>query len=466
MSLTILFSVASSSSAAWPLQAQWIPSIMADWAYISEPVSPGFSYEDAVPDQTHASRSSSFWFFDGTNVYFRFMLNGNPINTAPNPDVLYSYYWQAMIESTGNSFPEYMVSVDGNNNPDRIITRYNTGNDTTMDGATGNSLVQSSGHTTEASEGITYTYLVNGRVRVGAIPGSNYNGNADYYIDFYVPLSWLSRSDGSTPPQAITSTTRIKIAYGTSDARDTIGTDLVGQGGGYSIQTLFADMPQFDLENAVYGGFGILRDTRFPGAAIGQGIWQTGETVTVNGFGWPRRVSAYNLNVRITDPDGSIKWEGPIQFDANGSVTNASTLLIGPDAMPGVYTILVSSPRTSVFEPKDTFLVSTPRMVIDKSVDKTAASPGETLIYTINYQNSGNANAYSIDILDVLPPEVEYLSNSTAPSGAQFWYQHASGGAFDNSSIAPVVAIKLLFTSGSFLAPGASGQFTITVRVK
>ena len=55
-----------------------------------------------------------------------------------------------------------------------------------------------------------------------------------------------------------------------------------------------------------------------------------------------------------------------------------------------------------------------PSILVTKSVDKEFASPGDILKYTIYFNNIGSQAAETVWINDSLPPEVTYLSDSSA----------------------------------------------------
>ncbi|PIP21953.1 MAG: hypothetical protein COX39_00100, partial [Candidatus Nealsonbacteria bacterium CG23_combo_of_CG06-09_8_20_14_all_40_13] len=100
------------------------------------------------------------------------------------------------------------------------------------------------------------------------------------------------------------------------------------------------------------------------------------------------------LSDGVTSPDGVII--GNIQgcWEYRGFVT--------------FQTVLVAQPVTN------------PVLTLDKRVDKTQASAGENLTYTLNYGNSGNATATSASLVDNLPAQVNFVSatpNSTNTSG-------------------------------------------------
>jgi uncharacterized repeat protein (TIGR01451 family) len=84
-----------------------------------------------------------------------------------------------------------------------------------------------------------------------------------------------------------------------------------------------------------------------------------------------------------------------------------------------------------------------PDIIVSKTADKTEASPGETIVYTINYDNTGDGNAKTVWINDTLPNYATYQSSSEP-------YDSSSGQTY-----------RWIFTD---VAPG-SHSFTITVRV-
>lgn len=76
------------------------------------------------------------------------------------------------------------------------------------------------------------------------------------------------------------------------------------------------------------------------------------------------------------------------------------------------------SAGTTVANAKADFCVSPPaNLVIDKQVDNLTASPGDTLVYTILFSNTGQTNATGAQITDTLPTGVTYVS-ATLNGGA------------------------------------------------
>jgi uncharacterized repeat protein (TIGR01451 family) len=89
------------------------------------------------------------------------------------------------------------------------------------------------------------------------------------------------------------------------------------------------------------------------------------------------------------------------------------------------------------------FTVSRPVISVVKTVDKSEALPGDTLVYTIYYNNTGSANAAHVWVNDTLPDNVTFQSSSDP-------YESQNGNTY-----------VWHFTD---VAPG-SHSFTITVTV-
>lgn len=139
----LLLAVSSPISAAWPTQTQWIPTIAKDWTYITDPLSDvnPAGHLDLVPDLTTSPLAASFWYFDGTNIYFRMILDGDPVkNRGLATAEMLPFGWNILVESTGDLYPDWSLSVDGTGSADQIHTMYNLGLDDTMDGETGNTV--------------------------------------------------------------------------------------------------------------------------------------------------------------------------------------------------------------------------------------------------------------------------------------------------------------------------------------
>jgi len=71
---------------------------------------------------------------------------------------------------------------------------------------------------------------------------------------------------------------------------------------------------------------------------------------------------------------------------------------------------------------EDTTVSSQPILSLTKSDSPDPVQAGSSLTYTLNYSNSGNANATGISLVDDLPSEVDYLSST--PPGTYDQQEH------------------------------------------
>jgi uncharacterized repeat protein (TIGR01451 family) len=88
-------------------------------------------------------------------------------------------------------------------------------------------------------------------------------------------------------------------------------------------------------------------------------------------------------------------------------------------------------------------IVINPVMTISKAAPATA-HPGDIIVYTLTYSNTGTDWAYNVWVNDTLPPEATYISAMPAP------------GAFAGQMLSWYIAA---------IGPGASGSITITVML-
>ncbi|UCE37407.1 MAG: DUF11 domain-containing protein [Thermoplasmata archaeon] len=88
--------------------------------------------------------------------------------------------------------------------------------------------------------------------------------------------------------------------------------------------------------------------------------------------------------------------------------------------------------------------VTAPVMTIIKSADVSYADPGDTIEYTIEYENTGSGWASLVEIVDTIPADTTFLNSTPSPT--------SSAGDVYTWTIGDV-------------APGASGTITIIVTV-
>lgn len=124
---------------------------------------------------------------------------------------------------------------------------------------------------------------------------------------------------------------------------------------------------------------------------------------------------------------------------------------------------------TSAYDPAafdeatDRIALDGPNLTLLKSADKSQATPGETVTYTVTYTNTGNSEAQNVVLTDQAPAPALYVAGSATGPGMSITWSHDGGGTFDGSEAAPVTHIR--WTLAGSLVPSASGSVTFTVLV-
>ena len=145
---------------------------------------------------------------------------------------------------------------------------------------------------------------------------------------------------------------------------------------------------------------------------------------------------------------GLVEWTlGPVAAGSGGVVTLTVTLdsVFPAGTTPVINSAVVTGPGvppTPPTPPVTTTMTAEPVLVLIKTVDKATALPGETLVYTLTYENTGNADATGATITDALPALTTFVSatGGTETAGVVTW--------------SPVT-----------VAAGTSGSVTLTVTL-
>jgi hypothetical protein len=157
-----------------------------------------------------------------------------------------------------------------------------------------------------------------------------------YYLDWQTPLAVYRSADPEAPPSlAEKSCARFFFATGTSAV--TFNKDFIVGG-----KIDFERVTLTCIDGLPEGRRGRLHDTRDPDPPSGQGEWAPGETVMVEGRGWP--FDARCLRIRIVYPMGGEVFRGEVPL-VLGSVRPSPTGPVPPGTPPGVYTLEAADPR-------------------------------------------------------------------------------------------------------------------------
>ncbi len=98
----------------------------------------------------------------------------------------------------------------------------------------------------------------------------------------------------------------------------------------------------------------------------------------------------------------------PVLAQSSTTLTNTASGNFRPN--PGVPIAPVTSNQTTV--PAQLVVVPRPALEIIKTGDRSAAEPGDTVIYRLQIKNTGTVNAQNIVVTDTLPIGLQFLPNS------------------------------------------------------
>lgn len=168
-----------------------------------------------------------------------------------------------------------------------------------------------------------------------------------------------------------------------------------------------------------------------------------------------------NLSVTIATPLGSIDTsvlQPVLQTVVGGALNPVLTPILTGVADPLLQVLGIGLGEMVVTV--DGICQSCDGFQLTKTVDKAGATPGATLTYTIAYQNTGTSALSGLKITDATPPFTTYAASScgTPPAGL--------GSCSIASQPAPGASGSVVWNFSGSLAPGASGQVTISVAVQ
>ncbi|MTV48290.1 hypothetical protein GJ688_04740 [Heliobacillus mobilis] len=188
------FASSPSSPGIWP--TVWVPYTLTDGSIICDP-------HDESPDGVDLTSgisnnlSSVYLASDGSNMFFRFRLRGNPRYTSGGNNGSFNSsggYWQVELADASSNTHKVTVGVAGKQTDEVYVIAPNATNETKV-------------YDVPANDSL-YT-------RVTQDPTTG-----EYYLDYQVPISYLSN-------YGITATTSIKLFFGTSTTLQKINKDFM-----------------------------------------------------------------------------------------------------------------------------------------------------------------------------------------------------------------------------------------------
>ncbi|MBI3945958.1 MAG: DUF11 domain-containing protein [Armatimonadetes bacterium] len=461
--LLVLAAWAASSSRAmaqapvpWPTDPGFFKPILA--ADTLQPVMDPNG--DISPDNTDVSSNghyknrtvgnmpSVYVGHDGTYLYFRWFLSGNPLSKMSGTDAYQidsRTSWVILLDVNADDAQDWALTVSKTNMVRVLAGIAGTSvRDAPLApikklGADPNWVYE------DGTDGVGYVRVVD-----LALPTQEPDPTGphwQHYLDVRVPINWIP---GMTP------TTVFRPYMGTSTTDAHIGKDLMFD----TTSMSFDDVAPTDPS----GNPGALYDARDPAPASDAGAWTAGETVQLTGYGWPKGAT---LGVTIQDPGGAAVWTGSVPTDAAGSVPATDTWAMPAGAAAGVYRVLAgigSGPQVQ----HDTFTVAK-LLLPSLSMTKTApasADAGGPLDYTLTVSNSGDGAATNVVIEDPIPSGTTFRVGSVNAFG--FTVEYQVGGVY--SAAAPATqdeadgVTALRFTVAN-LSAGASATATFGVTL-
>ncbi len=443
ISIFCLTAVFCSEAHAWPTTGQWIP-IYKGSVYLQDPTGDASSARNVVSDATHPA---AYIFNDGTYIYFRLRLDSDPSGQG-GQGLLQSFGWGVAFDTNQNSADyEWLIMLDGISKTEVIQLWQNTVQGTL-------------GSPTDKPEILQTTIPLSGNYAVSPAD-SAINGDTDYFLDWRFPYGSFKQITG------LTDSSPIRLFFGSSSSANNLsqsGADLVGGSDLYSglsdVSTVLGTKPTTGTVRFVtaLSGAGditqiIAGDTlyvRVDDADVNNDVI-TLQTVTVTlvaSSGDTTTVILTETGVNTGVFTGAIVTQesAPVAGDALLQVAQGATVnAIYIDGIDAAYQL--NQPRT------DTVLVQSfkPLITLMKSADPATGAPGQEILYTVYFRNTGAGAAANLMVVDSIPPFTDYTAGSLKIGTVASTYETATpltdaadadGGQFsDNSVIFAVGAV-------------------------
>jgi uncharacterized repeat protein (TIGR01451 family) len=180
----------------------------------------------------------------------------------------------------------------------------------------------------------------------------------------------------------------------------------------------------------------LYRDDGANGGTANDGIRQAGETNAATATGTLAADASFHCFLVVQIPEGSAD-----------SATDVTTVTATSQFAPQVQ-------ATAAFNTA----AHSALVTLSKSVDRDSAAPGDTLVYTVTYRNTGSRTASNVVVTDTVPGQTSYVPNSVSLQGSP---KTDAADADEVTVSAGTIAVRL-----GDLAPGAEGTFTFRVGVK
>jgi len=434
----VITALSANTVESYPADNEWI-ALRRNGVIIQDPNGDTNGSRNIVSDTTHAA---AYFANDGTNIYFRLRLDADPTGQG-GQGAYQPFGWGFELDTNLNPADyEYLIMLDGIRKDESLTVQRNT-----VQGILGDP--------SDKAEIISATYTpITSYSRV-VLADTSFNGNQDYFLDFFVPYQALLSITG------LTDNSPIRFFEGSSSSTMSLtenGADLVGASDLYSGFSDYvtpigqtATTGQVKFVSALNGSGDVTQINA--GDTIYLAVFDNDQNIHLNSVDTVTVVlksgttgDTETITLTETGPNTGI-FTASIPSNLGAAVNGNGSLQVAyGDTLTVTYIDKVDANGNINQTRTDTATVINP--IADFAVTKTVGNPtpnvGSTITYTIAVTNNGPNNGTGVAVTDNLPSSVTYVSNM------------ASQGTYSNSTG--------IWTVGS-LNNGVSATLTITVTV-
>lgn len=170
---------------------------------------------------------------------------------------------------------------------------------------------------------------------------------------------------------------------------------------------------------------------------------------------------------QIQDPvieGNELIWDEDFTLDADTETTLSFQANVGLQRGSYFNNVSVYGSNFDIISTGETAAVQviSPVLSLTKVVDQSQAAPGDTILYSIHYLNSGDDFSSFVMIHETIPENTTYVTNSAEGNLMTIQFSHDGGFNYDSSQTPPITNIQ--FQRGTSL-PAGSGE-TVTFKVR
>lgn len=414
----------SSAYCAWPSASQWI-AVYKNYLYLQDNNSDTNGSRNVVSDATHPA---AFFYNDGQYIYFRLRLDQSPAGSG-GQGYLLAFGWGLVLDTNNNPNDyEWMIMVDGISKDENIALWSNI-----TQGIMGSA--------SDQPEQMVTSVPVFGNYQI-VQADTSINGDTDYFLDWRFPYASFKSYTGLNDQNPL------RMFFGSSPSANVLkenGGDFVG---GSDLVSGFSD----------YITAGGVQLGPIPGTTgvVGftDGIAGSGQVTSINA-GDPVYIKvtdmdmnkddakidtiSVNITTSANDAETVILFETGVKTGIFTGTIN-SKIISPPTQNNGLADVKNGDTITAIYiDARDSVsnvnqqrtanagivLIQLPALKLTKTTNKTEALPGDEIIYTVKYENIGNADGYSVEIADAIPDFAAYVPSSLKMGGVGSVYTTA-----------------------------------------